>query len=156
MKCMSLLPGIVALIVLAAPAHAEDGDVPYWASISADIAYMRVGPSNTYRIDWVYKRRNLPVKVVRREGPWRFVVDPDGTKGWIRDLLLSRERMAIVTGGGLAEMHARGSTGSPLLWRLEPGVIGKLGECESGWCEFNVDGHKGFAPQERLWGSAEP
>lgn len=153
---ISLLSSLLALLLPVASAQAADDEVPYWASISADVANMRVGPSERYRIDWVYKRKLLPVKVVRREGPWRLIEDPDGTKGWMRDLLLSRERTALVTGSEMAEMHARASIGSPLLWRIEPGVVGTLGECESGWCEFEVEGHEGFLPENRLWGPGEP
>ncbi|PEQ13460.1 hypothetical protein B2G71_08060 [Novosphingobium sp. PC22D] len=142
--------------ILPASARADDEDVPYWASITVDKAYMRVGPSQRYKIDWVYVRKLLPIKVVRREGPWRLIEDPDGTRGWMRDLLLSRERTALVTGSEPGEIHARASMGSPLLWRVEPGAVGKLGECSSGWCEFEVAGHKGFMPESRLWGPGEP
>jgi SH3-like domain-containing protein len=153
----SLLALSIMLGLLSAPAFAADeGKVPYWASIDTDVANMRVGPGNSYRIAWVYQRRNLPVRIVRREGPWRLIEDPDGARGWMRDLLLSRERSAIVRGEGLVEMHAEAKGASPMLWRLEPGVVGLLGECESGWCALDVDGHKGFVREDRLWGAGAP
>lgn len=142
---------------LAVPARAANDDkVPYWASIDADIANLRVGPGDSFRIDWVYKRPHLPVRVLRREGPWRLVEDPDGTKGWMRDLLLSRKRAGRVKGEGLVEMHPEGSSASPVLWRVEPGVVGMLGECKDGWCAFDTDGHKGFVREEQLWGTGAP
>jgi SH3-like domain-containing protein len=102
------------------------------------------------------ERVQLPVKVLRREGPWRLIQDPAGDRGWMRDLLLSRQRTAIVTGKGVAEIRKEPSAGSHLQWRVEPGVVGALGECEGDWCEFDAAGHKGFAPRDRLWGSGEP
>ncbi|MEW9853959.1 SH3 domain-containing protein [Novosphingobium sp. M1R2S20] len=141
---------------LAAPARAEEDGVPYWASIDAEIANMRVGPGDSYRISWVYRRQHLPVKVVRREGPWRLIEDPAGDRGWMRDLLLSRQRSAIVKGEGLAEIRAAPTATAGLQWRVEPGVVGLLGECEAGWCQFDVAGHKGFAPEGRLWGAGAP
>lgn len=155
-RFLTMLP-LFALCLLTAPARAEDDDkVPYWASIDADIANLRVGPGDSYRIDWVYRRLHLPVKVIRREGPWRLVEDPDGTRGWMRDLLLSRHRAAMVKGDGLVEMHAEGSDSSRMLWRVEPGVVGMLGDCKEGWCAFDSDGHKGFLRQDRLWGAGAP
>lgn len=155
-RILTILP-LLALSLLAAPATAEDDDkVPYWASLNADTANLRVGPGDSYRIDWVYRRMHLPVKVIRREGPWRLVEDPDGTKGWMRDLLLSRHRSAIVKSGDLIEIHAEGSDSSRMLWRAEPGVVGVLGDCKEGWCAFDTNGHKGFVKQDRLWGAEAP
>lgn len=143
--------------MLATPALAVDDDkVPYWASIDADIANLRVGPGESYKIDWVYRRPHLPVKVIRREGPWRLVEDPDGTQGWMRDLLLSRTRSAVVRAKSVIEMHAEPKSSSAMLWRVEPGVVGLLGQCKDGWCPFDVAGHKGFVEQEQLWGSGAP
>lgn len=157
MNCWKFLIPFVALGVLAGPARAGDENkVPYWASIDTDLANMRVGPGESYRIAWVYKRRNLPVKIIRREGAWRLIEDPDGDKGWMRDLLLSRQRAAIVKKDGLVEMRSEGRNAAPVLWRLEPGVIGLLGECEAGWCAFDVDGHKGLVREEQLWGTGTP
>ena len=156
MRFLMISP-LLALCLFSVSARAEDDDkVPYWASVDADIANMRVGPGDSYRIDWVYRRLHLPVKVLRREGPWRLVEDLDGTKGWMRDLLLSRHRAAIVNGDGLIEMHAESSDSSRMLWRIESGVVGMLGDCKNGWCAFDVEGHKGFARQDRLWGAGAP
>ncbi|MYL97994.1 hypothetical protein GR702_09440 [Novosphingobium sp. FGD1] len=139
------------------PVRAADDDrVPYWASVDAEIANLRVGPGDSYRIDWVYRRPHLPVKVLRREGSWRLIEDPSGDKGWMRDLLLSRQRAGMVKKGGLTEMRAEGRSGAPMLWRVEPGVVGLLGECKDGWCAFDATGHKGFVREDRLWGTGAP
>jgi SH3-like domain-containing protein len=156
-RLRSSLLFIAILAASAVPAVAEDeGGVPYWASIDALEANMRVGPGDSYSVSWVYRRPHLPVKVLRREGPWRLIEDPAGDRGWMRDLLLSRQRAAIVKGKGLADMRAEPNSGSHLQWRIEPGVVGLLGECEAGWCQFDADGHKAFAPEDRLWGTADP
>ncbi|MAC58545.1 MAG: hypothetical protein CMH85_09770 [Novosphingobium sp.] len=156
MKRAVWILSLLALSAFAAPARADEDKVPYWASIDTDVANLRVGPGNTYRIEWVYRRMHLPVKIIRREGAWRQIEDPAGDKGWMRDLLLSRQRAAIVTGDDLIEMHAEASDSSPMLWRVEPGVVGLLGDCDAGWCAFDTDGHKGFVREDALWGAGEP
>ncbi len=130
--------------------------MPYWASLRADEVNMRVGPAESYKIDWVYRRTGLPLKVVRRQEGWRLVEDEGGARGWMLSRFLSRDRSAIVTGRGEAEMRAEPSGTAELRWRLEPGVTGKLGSCEAGWCAFDVAGRKGFVPEDRLWGAGEP
>src|SRR3546814_7061402 len=72
---------------------------PYWASLSKDEARMRAGPSMDYPANWIYRRRDLPVKVVAVYSHWRKIEDPDGTQGWMHVRLLSDQPTAIITGG---------------------------------------------------------
>lgn len=117
---------------------------------------MRVGPSVNYRISWVYRRQHLPVKVVRKKDGWRLIQEADGTQGWVVARFLSTDRTAIVQGGDAAPIHERADEASHLRWRAEPGVIGQLGTCSAGWCEFDTQGRKGWVPEARLWGAGEP
>lgn len=117
---------------------------------------MRVGPSQEYPIEWVYKRKGLPVKVVRIQEGWRLVRDPDGDQGWIVARLLDPQRAAIVIGNGLAAIRDAPNGGARLKWNARPGVVGKLGDCDAGWCEIDVEGRKGWIREDRLWGAGEP
>lgn len=147
---------LLALTCLAVPAAAQDREVPYWVTLRAEEVNMRVGPSEAYPIEWVYRRPGLPVKVVRVNQGWRLVEDPDGERGWIIARLLDPDRGAIVVGDGLAEMRAAPEASAKVLWRAEPGVVGELGACEAGWCELGVAGREGWVRAERLWGAGEP
>lgn len=148
---------LLALAALAAtPAHAQDREVPYWATIKAPELYMRKGPSADFKIDWVYKRPGLPLKVIRVVEGWRLVVDPEGTQGWVARSLLSPDRGVIVVGEGLAALRAGPDDSAKLRWNAEAGVIGKLRECDLGWCKIDVGGRVGWIRQERLWGAGEP
>lgn len=135
---------------------AAQREVPYWASIRVDEVNMRVGPGESYRILWVYRRENLPVKVLRLKEGWRLIEDPDGARGWMLGRFLSLKRSVIVNGSGLADMREKAAPSSRLLWRLEPGVVGVLGDCEAGWCSLDVGGREGFVRQDRIWGAGEP
>jgi len=147
---------LLFLFALVAPAQAQDREVPYWASVRVAEVNMRVGPGATYNIAWVYHRPQLPLKVLRLKEGWRLVQDPDGARGWVLGQFLSLERTGIVRGSGLAPMRDKGGAQAKLLWKLEPGVVGKLGDCEAGWCRFAVGAHLGFVEQDRLWGADEP
>jgi SH3-like domain-containing protein len=148
-----LVPALLSLF--ASPAFAQDRETPYWASLRSNEVNMRVGPSEDYQISWVYHRDGLPLKVVRIREGWRLVRDPDGAQGWVVARLLSPDRTALVVGRGLAAMRDVPGGSGRLLWNAEPGVVGKLGSCEAGWCEFDVGGRKGWVRQVRLWGAGE-
>jgi SH3-like domain-containing protein len=152
-------PCLLALLLamaIPAPVAAQDRQVPYWASLRADQVNMRVGPGEDYRISWLYRRKQLPLKVLRLKEGWRLVEDPDGARGWMLARFLTRERGAIVKGTGLAEMRDKSDPAGRLLWRLQPGVSGALGRCENGWCRLDVGGRMGWVRQQRLWGAGEP
>ncbi|MBV1917649.1 MAG: hypothetical protein KUG65_06265 [Sphingomonadaceae bacterium] len=150
------LPLFLALLAGSVPAAAQDSKVPYWASIHVSVANMRVGPARTYNIEWVYKRDGLPVRVLRRKEGWRLVEDPDGARGWMLGRFLSRQRTAIVIGETNIELREKGEPASGVLWHVQPGVAGNLGDCEAGWCALDVDGRRGFVRAEQLWGPGAP
>jgi SH3-like domain-containing protein len=157
MRIRSVLPVLlVCAQFLASPAAAQDREVPYWATLRSQEVNMRVGPSEAYAVEWVYRRPGLPVKVLRVNQGWRYVEDPDGERGWIISRLLDPGRGAIVVGEGLAEMRAEPDASATVRWRAEPGVVGALGDCEVGWCELDVAGRKGWVLANRLWGAGEP
>jgi SH3-like domain-containing protein len=147
---------IALLFALAAPVAAQDARTPYWASLRVDEVNMRVGPGEDYRISWVFRRPQLPVRVIRLKEGWRLVEDPAGERGWMLARFLSRERGAIVKGEGPADLRERAGSEARLLWRLSPGVVGRLGSCDDGWCRFESEGHAGFVAEGRLWGAGEP
>jgi SH3-like domain-containing protein len=147
---------LLVLLLCSTSAAAQEREVPYWASLRAGEVNMRVGPSEDFPIEWVYRRQGLPVKVLRVMQGWRLVQDPEGARGWIIARLLTPDRGAIVIGKGLAELREAADPEARVLWRAEPGVTGALGDCEGGWCEFAVGGRKGWVRTRRLWGAGEP
>jgi SH3-like domain-containing protein len=149
------LPLVLVLVLVPVPARAEEREVPYWASLTANKVNMRVGPARHYRIDWVFRRDGLPVKVVRLHEGWRLIEDPVGSRGWVLSRFLSRARAALVT-GRIAELREQPGAGGRVLWRLERGVVGLLGECADGWCKLDVHGRKGWVDASSVWGDGEP
>lgn len=138
-------------VVAPGPTFAADRAVPYWASITAGDALLRTGPGRNYPASWRYRRAQLPVQVIQVHDSWRKVRDRDGTVGWMAAVLLSAERTAIVIGETQPMRGAPDST-SRLLWRAEPGVVGRIRHCGAGWCEFNVGGKTGYIETSGLWG----
>lgn len=147
---------VAAGLLAGTAASAQQRQTPYWASIKTEKLNMRVGPSRDYRIEWVYKRKGLPIKVVRISEGWRLIRDVDGAQGWVTSSLLSAQQTALVVGNGHAAMRETPARGGRLKWNLEPGVIGSLGKCEAGWCQLDIRGHIGWVEQSRLWGTGKP
>ena len=155
----AIIVGVVAVVAagfaLPQDASAQAKEPPYWASLKYDETRMRVGPSREYPIAWIYRRKGLPLKVIRSRDEWDLVQDPDGAQGWIAESQLRRTRSVVVTGKGLAALREEASAASTLRWRAEPGVVADLLGCRDGWCEIDVSGRTGWVKADRLWGDEE-
>ena len=125
--------------------------LPRYVSMKAAEGNVRRGPSLTHRIDWVYKRRDMPLEITAEHGHWRRVRDRDGAGGWVHYSLLSGVRTVIVEQDMLS-LYQRPDPQSRVNARLELGVIARLGACEPHWCELTAEGYSGWAPKAALWG----
>ncbi|MDQ1229756.1 SH3 domain-containing protein [Sphingomonas sp. SORGH_AS_0879] len=139
-------------IAPAATAAPEKRAMPYYGSIGASVARMRTGPARTYPASWTYRRADLPVKIVAAFKEWRKVQDPDGTEGWMLAVLLRNTRTAIVRGTDPLPMRSAPTENAKTLWRAAPGVVGRISECNGGWCRLDVKGQAGFVPVGAIWG----
>ena len=141
----------VAALSPAAEAQKER-KTPYWASISASEALMRSGPGKNYPAKWLYRRADLPIKVMEVYPSWRKIQDPDGETGWMLVNLLSDTRTALVTGTERRPMHEGPDAASPVRYLAEPGVVGRLLKCAANWCDFEVRGRRGYISADHIWG----
>ncbi len=152
---LPILIAMMATFAVHGPALAAGDDPPFWVTVRFDEVRMRVGPSREYPIEWVYRRKGLPMQVLRAREGWLLVRDPDGAQGWIAESQLIRTRGVLIVGEGLATLRETPDAGGGVRWRAQPGVVGELGECTDGWCEINITGRKGWIEASRLWGDEE-
>jgi len=84
---LGILSLVLALIILRdisaaqVPETSSGLPLPRFVSLRAKAVNMRTGPGVRYLVDWVYKRRNMPMEVVKESGTWRKVRDFQGTQG---------------------------------------------------------------------------
>ncbi|WP_136442062.1 SH3 domain-containing protein [Pacificoceanicola onchidii] len=125
--------------------------LPRFVSMKASEGNVRRGPSLTHRIDWVYKRRGMPLEVTAEHGHWRRVRDRDGAGGWVHYSLLSGVRTVLIE-KDMLQLHARDDVESPVTAMLELGVVAELGDCSPQACKLTAGGFSGWAPKDALWG----
>ena len=127
--------------------------LPRFAALRSDDVNFRRGPGDRYPIEWVYKRRDLPVEIEREFDVWRLVSDPQGTKGWVNSATLSGRRTAIVIGSERMLRQGANDTAGPVA-KLEAGVILRLRSCEakSEWCQVGIGDYRGFLKRSEIWG----
>ena len=139
-------------MLCAAPAIAQEKQPPYWASIASGEAMTRAGPAKTYPGVWLYKRRDLPVRVVKKYEHWRLIEDPDGARGWMLVTLLSDRRTALVKKGEPRPIRVNPKEGAKVRYLAKPGVVGRIEQCANGWCHVEIGRRQGYIRTSDLWG----
>ena len=152
---------LIALFLTAIPSgtllavNTSGLPVPRFVTLRSDQVNLRTGPGEQYPIDWVFKRKNMPVEIVAEFKVWRKIRDVDGTEGWVYHSLLSGRRTGVVltkSKDELVALHVKADAKSAIAAQLQPGVLATVKYCGSNWCRITGQGFEGFIPQERLWG----
>lgn len=125
--------------------------LPRFVSLKAAEGNVRRGPSLTHRIDWVFKRRHMPLRITAEHGHWRRVEDKEGFGGWVHYSLISGNRTVVIE-QDMLPLHARPDGNAPIKVALEAGVIAELDKCGLDWCRLNAEGYRGWAPKAAFWG----
>jgi len=106
-RTMRALACVLALAAAPPGAHAQEQQptvgpvtklpMPRYVSLRSGEVNVRRGPGLNYRIDWVFQRTGLPVRIVDEYQNWRRVADSDDAGGWVFHALLTARRTALVT-----------------------------------------------------------
>ena len=126
--------------------------MPRYVSIRASEVNVRRGPGLDYRVDWVFKRAGLPVRIIDEYQHWRKIADSDNAGGWVYHALLTRHRTALVTEAEVT-LRAGPSEDTEATARVKQGVVAAIRECQPDWCELQVDGYRGWARKTGFWGT---
>ena len=143
-----------------------------WGSLKYNKTYLRTGPSKDNKVIWVYKRKGLPIKVIRKKDDWYLILLPENQKGWINSSQFSKKKMALIR-DTISEtekiiknkkpLDVRDIDNNPVAY-VHNGVIVKLLGCINSICEVELNIKKekyffknsyrlnGFIEKDYLWG----
>lgn len=150
---------VAAAAGTAAPAQVRDpsrGSVtnlplPRYVSLKSNEGNARRGPGLTHRIDWVFTRSGMPLRITAEYEHWRRVEDSEGAGGWIHYSLLSGVRSALIN-ADMVDFRAIPDEAGGVVVRAERGVVARILECNPDWCRLSAEGEKGWVRKSDLWG----
>jgi len=125
--------------------------LPRFVSLKGNAGNARRGPGLTHRIDWVFTKSGMPLKITAEYEHWRRVEDAEGFGGWVNYALLSGVRTALVA-VDMAEFHARPQDEAEIIFKAERNVVGWIKHCDADWCELEVADQDGWVRKSALWG----
>jgi SH3-like domain-containing protein len=156
------IAAVACVLAFAPPAQAANDvgtatglPVPRFVSVKPNKVNVHIGPTMGHEVAWVYNRSGLPVEITAEFENWRRIRDWEGAEGWVYHSLLSGRRTCLVTARSKDELiavHDKADPQSPVVARLETGVVGSVKRCNGTWCRVVGEGFDGWVQQERLWG----
>jgi SH3-like domain-containing protein len=158
LPALLLVPGNAARAADNPSAQQRKGSglpIPRFASLRSDEVNVRTGPGTRYPVDWVFKRKGMPVEIVAEFENWRRIRDSEGEEGWILQNMLTGKRTAMIAPwkpGQTIPLHDRPEVSAALVAKVSAGVVGEIESCNGEWCEITAGGYDGWAEQSQLWG----
>jgi SH3-like domain-containing protein len=160
--------GILAFGQTVTPAQAGEAQaavlgpsglpLPRFVSLKSGRVNLRIGPGRDYPVQWLYLKPGLPVEIVQEYDNWRRIRDSEGTEGWVLQTLLTGKRTAIAApwaekATGMIGLFGNKDEAARRVADMEPGVMGKIEDCDGVWCTFESAGYDGYVRQAEIWGA---
>mgnify|MGYP000665057986 CR=1 FL=1 len=131
--------------------HHQKLPLPRFVCLKAAAVNMHVGPGDQYPVEWRYVKQFLPVEIIAEFDHWRQIRDSQGTVGWVHKTLLSSKRFTMIQ-NKVVNLYADPNLESRVIATVEPGVIGKVIECNASVCRIDIQGVRGWIKRDFLFG----
>ena len=145
---MQLIFKILIIILFTSNAISENNEK--FLMLKNDKVNVRYGPSFDYPIKYIYKKINLPVKVIDKKENFRRIIDNKKNSGWIHISQLKQSKSFITVSNKI--LFKKPTKFSKPLAKIETGRLLIVKKCERNWCLVETKSFKGWVDEENLWG----
>ena len=145
---VQLILKILIIIFFTSNAISEDNEK--FLMLKNDKVNVRYGPSFDYPIKYIYKKLNLPVKVIDKKENFRRIIDNKKNSGWIHISQLKQSKSFITVSNKI--LFKKPTKFSKPLAKIETGRLLIVKKCERNWCLVETKSFKGWVDEENLWG----
>lgn len=129
--------------------------LPRMVSLRSNLINARSGPGARYPIEWVYRQKGAPVEIIAEFELWRKIRDWDGSETWVHKSMLSGKRSVKMTAKGESNIYNNQDYNSPVIAKVEGGVIGDIKKCPAGssFCLIQYGSVEGWVPRSNFFGA---
>ena len=140
---------LLFVFILPISSIAEKND--YFLMLKNKKVNVRYGPSLDYAIKYVYRKIELPLKVIDKKENFRRVIDHKKNSGWIHISQLRNSRLIITKSEKI--LFKKPTKYSKPLAKLDQGRLLKVIKCQKKWCNIKTGGYSGWIIKDNnIWG----
>ena len=126
------------------------GNENYYLMLKNSKVNVRMGPGLDYPVKFIYKKKNLPVKVIDKKENFRKVIDHKKNSGWIHISQLKKVNSVIVLSKRI--LFKKPTFNSKPIANIESGRLFVLKKCKKDWCEVSSLNYTGWINMDNVWG----
>ena len=115
-----------------------------------DKVNVRYGPSFDYPIKFVYKKIQLPIKVIDKKENFRRIIDHKNNSGWIHISQLKKSNSVIATQDKI--LFKKPTSFAEPIAQIKEGRMLIIKRCENIWCKIIAEEYEGWVKINNLWG----
>ena len=119
-------------------------------SLKKNKVNVRYGPGFDYEVKYIYRKRNLPLKIIDKKENFRKIIDHKKNSGWIHWTQLKKSKSFIVTKDKIL-------FSKPTLFSKPKAIIQKgrlliYENCKKKWCKIKTGNYDGWINADYVWG----
>ena len=137
---------IIFFYFLLSTANSKD----IYLSLKKDKVNVRYGPSFDSPIKFVYKKINLPIKLIDKKENFRRIIDFKNNSGWIHVSQLKNVNSIIPLTDKV--LFKKPSKFSKPLANIKKGRVMIVLKFDGNWCKVKSGEFKGWIMKNYLWG----
>ena len=139
---------LIAFFTISIPSAKENN---YYLILKNNKVNVRYGPGFDYPIKFIYKKKNLPVKVIDKKENFRRIIDFKNNSGWIHASQLKESKAFILLEDQI--LFAKPTKYSKPILKISKGRLLLVKKCKAKWCKIKTEKYIGWLKANNVWGS---
>ena len=112
---------------------------------------VRYGPGFDYPIKYVYKKKNLPIKIIDKKENFRRIIDFKKNSGWIHISQLKKGKSFILLENQI--LFSKPTKYSKPIIKIAKGRLLLVKKCKKKWCKVKTEDYLGWIITNNIWGA---
>jgi len=119
-------------------------------SLKKNKVNVRYGPGFDYEVKYIYKKKNLPVKIIDIKENFRKIIDIKKNSGWIHVSQLKKTKSFITKEDKI--LFKKPSLFSKPIAKIQKGRLLLYKKCQKNWCKVKTANYTGWLEINNIWG----
>ena len=142
---------ILLLLTLIFPVNIFAKENSYYLILKNNEVNVRYGPGFDYPIKYVYKKKNLPIKVIDKKENFRRIIDFKKNNGWIHTSQLKKGKFLILLKDQI--LFSKPTRYSKPIIKIAKGRLLLVKKCKKKWCKVKTEDYLGWIITNNIWGT---